>query len=124
MARKLTLRVEPSRPPKEKRWYSARVREVRKPRGKKQLDVTLECTHPDCDGHRCAVRLPLPVRTHGLAAEFFKACGLNVNVGQSIAPGDAVGRIVRAMYGEQDGRIVVIAFQQSEGVAPHGQSAR
>ena len=84
--------------------YLARVEDVRANLKTSKLLVRLEHLNAEQDGRVQEVVLSLPIRPDGRSASFFRACGMELQIDQEIAPKDVVGKrvIVRFVREEDD----------------------
>jgi hypothetical protein len=80
----------------EDRPYDVRVIDVRRNAKPDGVLVTLE--HLEEPGRRNTVLLRLPCRPDGPTAEFFRACGQEVEPDTRLRPRDCIGQIIAAHF--------------------------
>ncbi|MDI6451606.1 hypothetical protein [Anaerobaca lacustris] len=102
MPRPWELEVKPHPPYVAGRCYRVRVLAVSKSRKAQGLAVELEHQDEDQQGRRVHVDLPAP-RPEGLAADFFVACGQQVQVGATLRPKDCEGKVITACFAPDAG---------------------
>jgi len=78
--------------------YRTRVSQIEKVNVPKTIVVTLEHLDNGQEGRQEKVVLPRPIKCHGLAAQFFTACGMTIIPNATIAPQDAVGQIILTQF--------------------------
>jgi hypothetical protein len=95
MPRKWTLRIEDGPALSAATFYPMKV--LGAARNKLPPGQLIEFEHLDKSqaGRRHSILLPLPCRADGLTASFFGSVGLNVRLGQTVSPQDAVGATVK-----------------------------
>jgi hypothetical protein len=74
--------------------YRARIRRLTKSPKPRGMCVLLEYLDDDQAGRTHEVFLPLPIRPAGLTASLFTAAGVDLAVGKTVNPKDAIGAIV------------------------------
>lgn len=78
-----------------KRLYHVCVKAIQKsPQGKSML-ADLEFLEGPQKGRRLREALELPIRPEGRTADFFRACGREVNLKATLSPPDTVGSVIR-----------------------------
>ncbi len=115
MPREWTEPVVSTGKPDPQRWYAMQVRQVDRNRDPKGVQLELDFLDYDQLGRVHRQVLPLPVQPEGLSGRFFQACGMNVQVGQSIAPRKALGAhlSVRFMCGPRE-EWLIAGFKSKE----------
>jgi hypothetical protein len=101
-------------------WYLLRVVSVEKSVDRPGVCVEFEFVDCDQAARIHAMVLLLPVRPAGLAADFFRAAGIDVIAGGTITPNAAVGKTVRAQFAKvaSDGAEQVVRFAPAEDLPP------
>jgi len=121
MTRPLQLRVIGWNTLKKRLWYLLRVVAIDKVADPSAVHVELEFLDDKHAGRTHVALLPLPIRPAGPAAEFFRACGVEIVVGGTIAPKDALGAKVRVQFAKGDGDAwQAVRFAPMEDAAPAG----
>ena len=102
--RKLTLKIE-DWPALPIAFYLMKVLGISKSKSPAGLLVELEHLDKSQAGRRHTILLPLPCRPDGLTARFLIAAGLDVTIGSTVTPTDAVGATLRVrLEPEPDGK--------------------
>lgn len=102
--------------------YTLVVMEVEKLREISTMRVTLEHAEPEYAGRRHVLDLPLPIRPAGRTAEFLKACGINLAVGEVVHPKACVGRMIRTRFqAAEPGSWRLVAFEAPDLERPDEQ---
>ena len=97
MPRKWTIKVKPYPPYVPGRYYTLRVTSVSKGPESGAVAVELEHVETDQQGRHVSVLLP-PPHPDGLTANFFAACGQNVEIDRTLLPEDCQGKILTACF--------------------------
>jgi hypothetical protein len=85
----------------------------------KCVEVTLRHGKGEHEGRCHVVQLALPIRPHGITAEFFRACGLEVSEGTTVRPSEVVGRTLEVRFqSDPNGTAVVSAFRGHDQEKP------
>lgn len=100
MPRKERIRILPEQPLREGSVYELRVEDIKRVKG--GLDVVFRHARGDHEGRQHRVLLPEPFLPHSLTARLMAAAGLNASPGALVATGDAVGKIVGAIFAKAD----------------------
>ena len=92
----------------------------------KTFEVRLEHLDGEQAGRIQVVTMPLPVGPEGLAASFFRACGLSVSVGARITPSDAVGQVIKRSFRSRvaDARSIEFKRGLEPGQRPAGNAEK
>jgi hypothetical protein len=82
----------------------------------KVIRVTVEFKGKQMQGRSLDFRLPLPIRPDGIAADFFRACGISVVSNMKVSPRDTMGKTLKARFEEEvNGKYQPLHF---EAVSP------
>ena len=112
MARKETLKVQEGPPVRAGQMYPAVLCHIEKKPRPTRVVVRLRNLHPKHEGRVHEVTLPLPLHTYGVAADFFRAVGQNVEAGDDIVLRDTVGKNLRIKFGPtSDGSVAIVSFE-------------
>ena len=115
MPRPWTLKIEDFPPLRRDRQYRLRVVTVEKAGAPAGIRATLEHLDQDQAGRRHVLDFRLPIRPAGLAAQFFRACGLYISVGATVAPVKALGQVIRVRLAPTaDGELKPVSFEPDQ----------
>ena len=93
--------VKPFDPLKENHPYLVRITRICKDPNVKAMCVTLEHIGDDIQAGRIhQISLPLPIRPEGLTANFFRATGIQLEVGYKITPTVVIGKTTYARFSQ------------------------
>ena len=93
--------------------YLLRVVSVDKSTVPSAVRVELEFVEEEQAGRTYVALLPLPLRSAGLTADFFRAAGVDtITAGGTVMPKVVVGKVVRAGFGhtDEDGEWQIVRF--------------
>ena len=79
-------------------WYLLGVVSLDKVAAPPAIRAVLESLDKEHAGRTHVAVLPVPVRPGGLAADFFRACGVEVVAGGTVTPKAVLGKVVRAQF--------------------------
>ena len=79
--------------------YWAKVIDVRVNRKTQELHVMFQHLDHEQDGRMQEIVLALPIRPSGRTADFFRACGIDVEIDAEIVPQDVIGRRISIRFG-------------------------
>ncbi|MCA9182863.1 MAG: hypothetical protein KDA51_15485 [Planctomycetales bacterium] len=100
MARKVTVKVEADVPLHAGREYRVVVCHIEKKTKPQRLEVDLRNLHANHEGRMHRAVLPLPLRSYGCTAGFFRAVGEELITGREFAIRDAIGKVLAVTFGE------------------------
>jgi len=78
--------------------YRVQVSDIEKVTKDKAIRVTVEFQGKQMQSRRLSFRLPLPLRPDGIAADFFRACGIYIGTGLKISPRGTIGKMLKMRF--------------------------
>ena len=112
MGRQILLTVEGEAPLRDGDWHEVCAVTAEVLKRKKCVEVTLRHGKGEHEGRCHVVQLALPIRPHGITAEFFRACGFEVSEGTTVRPSEVVGRTLEVKFQiDLTGMAVVSSFR-------------
>ena len=83
---------------KSHQLYRVRIFNIEKLDEEREIQVTLEFLEKQMQGRHLDIRMSLPIRSDGVTADYFRACGIQVVPNMRITPRETIGKTLHVRF--------------------------